>query len=424
VNNDYREIEGFQSEFIGRPPNSITKYGISIFFFFILILLFFAWKIDYSDSIVSTITINSENPTINYISENEGIIKQIFINDDEELKIGDNIILLSANIEFDIFNQLKACLLKQNIVFEEIAKLNQENLGSFRTSFQNFYDLLIENKQAKLQASFLLQQESINLNNLTINNKIEKLKLQLELLNEKTSIFNNNYLRAKKLNERDQLSNNDLGKSKSIYLEAMLDQNRLNNEIFELKSMLLANNNQLDLNESKNKDLLLNIDIKVNSQKNLLINEINLWENKHLIKSPINGLISLPNNIFPYQTVSKNQELFSITPYANSLIGKIQVSEYGAGKILIGQKVDIGLNSYPHQEFGKLWGTVINKTSTVHESSIFLDIEVNSYDTSTKKFKTTYNKLISYIPNMQGTVEIITNKKTVLSRILESLYMN
>jgi hypothetical protein len=54
------QFAGFQSEIIGKPPGSITRYGITFIFAFVVILMFFAWLIDYSDSIKARIVINSK----------------------------------------------------------------------------------------------------------------------------------------------------------------------------------------------------------------------------------------------------------------------------------------------------------------------------------------------------------------------------
>ena len=168
----------------------------------------------------------------------------------------------------------------------------------------------------------------------------------------------------------------------------------------------------------KLKDELL---LQIESQRQVLIDKINNWEKRHIIKSPITGTLSLPSGIFTHQSINFKQELFSIIPISNSLIGTIKIPELGAGKINISQDVQIQLDSFPHQEFGDIYGQVINKSTSIHDASIYIEIKISNFNKSTNKLTTSYAKKITYLPNMQGKVEIITNKKNILARIFENL---
>ena len=63
-------------------------------------------------------------------------------------------------------------------------------------------------------------------------------------------------------------------------------------------------------------------------------------------------------------------ELFSILPSQNEIIGEALINSYGAGKVKIGQEVNVKLNDYPYDEFGVLKGTVKAISSLTNRAQV------------------------------------------------------
>ena len=419
--NSTDQFENFQSEIIGKPPNNITRFGISFIFIFVLILMFFAWKIDYSDSINARIVINSKTPTISVVSENSGYINQIFAITGKEVNKGDDIILFRSDSDIKSVTQLKTQLLKGSLTNRNTELSINGHLGSLRSDFQllqNDINLFLKNRNT-LSTKLKIQQ--LKNDSAALSHQLLDLKAQKKMYIQKNTINQENYNRSLNLSNKNLINKKDLGLSKSSLIDVKLSSSQIDIEINKIKSTLYNNTKKIELYSIESKELLSELAQKIKSQQQLLLDKINSWESRYIVKSPINGTLSLPNNIFIHQNVLLNQELFSISPTVNNLIGKIKIPENGVGKIFLGQPVGIKLDSYPFQEFGKLSGIVRSKSSSVHGSSIYIEIEISNYSPISGKITTSYNKNISYIPNMQGQVEIITNKKNILSRIFENL---
>jgi hypothetical protein len=111
------------------------------------------------------------------------------------------------------------------------------------------------------------------------------------------------------------------------------------------------------------------------------------------------------------QFMENNKPLFAILPHSNQLIAKAEMPVAGAGKVKVGQAVNIRLYSYPFEQFGMLTGKV-ESISEIPENkkytaTIHLPNGMNS----------THNKLLSFRPQLQGETEIITEDLRLLERV-------
>jgi HlyD family secretion protein len=418
------QFESFHSEIIGNPPGKLTQYGISFIFIFILIVMFFAWKIDYSDSIVSRIVINSNNPTVNVTAEYNDVVKQIFIANGNNVKMGDNVLLMKSDVNLDTINQLKQFLSRRDFIQNNSAAFNGNAMGALRNDFQVLYESIRKYNSLVDNKLNLLKKNSLINENLSLNIQLKDLINQRKLSLERKRLYENEYKRSLELSKRSLISQNKLDASHSKLIESQISSSQIKFETHKIDSLISKNKEQIILLSIENQEVVNQLKNQIESQRKVLTGELISWEKRHLIKAPIDGIISIPNNVYTHQNITNEQALFSIMPISTNLIGKIKVLEQGSGKINIGQDVTVKLDSYPFQEFGQVFGNVKNKSKSIHESFIFIEIEIKQFNKEANELTTGYGKQVKYLPNMQGTVEIITQKKNILSRIFENLISN
>ena len=130
------------------------------------------------------------------------------------------------------------------------------------------------------------------------------------------------------------------------------------------------------------------------------------------------------------QYINVGAKVASIIPTNDArIIGRIQIPSVGFGKVQVGQNVNIKLNGFPYMEFGVLKGK-INSLSAVPEqiqttngNSIVYMAEVSFEE----GLKTSYNKDLPMIQQMDGTAEVITEDMRLISRFINpiiSLFKN
>lgn len=159
------------------------------------------------------------------------------------------------------------------------------------------------------------------------------------------------------------------------------------------------------------------------TRKNELSNALILWKGRYLQYSPIEGELEYlgfwRNNNF----VQTGQELFSIIPDKNSILGEVVIPSFGAGKVEIGQDVNIKINNYPYDEYGLLKGIVksvsriTNKLRT-HNGDVDAYLVIISFPEGTM---TNFGKILSLDFETKGTAEIITKRKRLIERLFDNL---
>jgi HlyD family secretion protein len=112
--------------------------------------------------------------------------------------------------------------------------------------------------------------------------------------------------------------------------------------------------------------------------------------------------------------------VFNVVPEdAYNIIGKASVPVVGAGKVEVGQRVNIKLDNFPYMEYGLLEGEITNI------SMVPVSNEKGSYYTAeiglSNKLVTNYKKELPFNQEMQGNAEIITKDRRLIERLVEPL---
>jgi hypothetical protein len=92
--------------------------------------------------------------------------------------------------------------------------------------------------------------------------------------------------------------------------------------------------------------------------------------------------------------------------------GLVKLRQNFAGKVKVGQQVNLKFVTYPYMEFGLLKG-IVNKISSIPTGDYYA-LEVGLPD----KLISTYGKRFDFRYELIGTAEIITEDQSLLERIL------
>lgn len=159
------------------------------------------------------------------------------------------------------------------------------------------------------------------------------------------------------------------------------------------------------------------------SRKNELENSISLWKERYLLYAPIAGELEYlgfwRNNSF----VQAGQELFTIIPEKNSIIGEVVISSFGAGKVEAGQTANVKINNYPYDEYGLLKG-VVKSVSRMTNKMKTQNGDVDAYLVLVSfpdGMVTNFGMTLPLDFESSGTAEIITKRKRLIERLFDNL---
>ena len=135
------------------------------------------------------------------------------------------------------------------------------------------------------------------------------------------------------------------------------------------------------------------------------------------MKSPVEGRISLSKFWDKNQNIGIGEVVATVIPSGETkVIGKIYIPVHGAGKVKIGQKVNVKIDNYPYLEYGMVTDSVegISEVPAVIDNKTVYIVTVQF----PRKLVTGYKIEIPSSEEMTGVAEIITTDISVLKRII------
>lgn len=397
--------------------NAILLYSLLV----IIIISFTLLAIIKSPEIITgEAQVTAIKPPIELVAQNSGkIILKEFVSH-KYLKKDTFLAVIENPAAEDDVKELKSVLKKfqSNILKlrnEDISFAIDSQLGEIQEYYLNLINTLHSFEDAK-------EHTENDAKKVLLNKQIGK---YYEMLNQREDI--------KEIKKSDiQLIKNKLKEdsilfSKGLIVKAEYEQTsrnyyreKENFKSYESKDI----ENKFSINDNKQNINILNLEKNENithSEMKLIISfqqlvqAINFWESKYVFKVPQDGEVDMMQFVTSYQTIKQGEPIFSVLPRDNKVLAHLVVPPHGAGKIKIGQSVIIKLVTYPYQEFGKLIGKVksISLIPTQNYYLIIVDLP--------QGLKSDNNQILSFSKNMVGSAEIVTSKRSLLSKLFDKI---
>jgi tryptophan 2,3-dioxygenase len=397
--------------------NSVLLYSLLA----IIIVSFTLLAIIKSPEIImGDVQVTAIKPPIELVAQNSGkiILKEFeshkFLKKDTFLAVIEN----PAN-EDDI-KALKKVLLKyQNNILDltdkDISFAVENRLGEIQESYLNLLNILHSFNDAKQH----LENDS---KKILVQKQISK---AYKMLNQNVSIKKIKNLDLKLL--KTKLAEDSMLYSKGLIVKAEYDQT-IRNYYREKENLKGYENkdieNKFNIETDKQNINILDLDKNetISHSKNKLIasylqlcQAINLWEYRYVFKVPQDGEVDMMQFVTSYQFVKQGDAIFSVLPKDNKVVARVVITPVGAGKIKIGQQAIIKLVPYPHQEFGKLIGTVKTISLIPTQNNYLLTVDLPN------GLKSDTNQNLSFSKNMIGSAEIVTAKRSLLAKLFDKI---
>ncbi len=410
-------------EIIGRTPNRLIQYGITVIFSIVILLLAGSFFFKYPDIIQARIVLTGNNPPAEIKARTNGKITQFFIKDKQEVKKDEILGIIENTTVYNDFKTLKQQIpgLKIFINSSQSDILNFHVLQNLRlgdlqiqyskllSDISNYKDFIVLDYHNK-------KKESLR-NQISANQKyLQNLKRQEKLSRNDLILTQKQYNRDSILFISKSISAFELEKSESQLLQKKYAYESAKNAITSTEitiSGLEQNNIELEKQYYEQK---ANFDISLRETYENLLAQIELWEQTYMLKSPVNGQISFDKYWTDNQNVTSGETVFIVVPPKTSeLFGRAEIPAVGAGKVKKGQRVNIKFDDFPHTQFGSVRAKV-EDISLVRTNEKYL-VTVSFPDS----LNTNYRKQIPFVQNMQGSAEIITEDLPLIARLINPL---
>lgn len=413
-------------EIMGTPPRWIVRWGITIILLVVVVLIIGSYFYKYPDLISSRVTILSESPPVSIIARSDGKLDKIFVDDKQNVESNEllGIIENPANYQ-DVYTLIQKLDSVQGYfsephLFNQLSYNKEYSLGQYHSYYSSFVSQLKDyqtflNHNAATQRILSLEKQVTD-----YHNYIEKIREQISVLRQDYELTFSQFSRDSLLHDKAIMSDVDFENSKASmlkqkysYQNAMTSLANTQMTVNQLEQQIVEQ--RVSIAETENK-LLATLKERFDN----LVNQLKSWEQMYVLKTPIAGSVTFTNFYSKNQFVSSGMVVFTIIPTGEQeIIGRAIIPVKGAGKIEMGQRVNIKLDNYPYMEFGILEGDIVNI------SMVPVTNEQGSYYTAEIRLRkglvTNYKKELPFNQEMQGYAEIITKDRRLIERLVEPL---
>ncbi len=410
-------------EILGKAPNWVIRSGISVVLFIVVLMLVGSAVISYNDIISAQIIVTSKNPPVYLKANMSGRLTNIFVEAGQ--KVGEEEVLAeienTAKLEDILYLKDKIANFKAEVqtldslgvTFPPYLDLGSVQLsyGDFLTQYQNyilFNSLAPTDKESAMIRKQLGEQKSF----------LGMQQRQLGIFKQDLELSKSSYERNSTLFEKGVISKAEFENASRAYLTDKQQYEGFLTGMSNTQIAIANFNNLLTKSNIQGTEFENSYKQQLDKAFQTLNNELLLWEQQFLLKSPIAGKVTVFDIWNQYQNVNAGETLFTVVPNdLEEMIGRVTLPIRNSGKVKKGQKVLIKLANYPFAEWGSLEGEIqsISEVPKQGEEAFYtLYIKLNGLTTS-------YGKQIDFKQEMQGTAEIVIEELTILQRIFYQL---
>jgi HlyD family secretion protein len=351
------------TEILGTPPRWIVRWGITLLFLIIAVVLVGCIFFKYPDTVFAPVVITAENPPSLVVARANGKMSALFVNENTLVGKGDTLgVIENPANHTDIFDlsrlvsAFESTPMPDSTLFarfstqtRSLGDLQQgyntllrsfNDMGMFRR--QNFHELKIEAIAQELQ------QHELSLKNLERQKKLSyrDLTLTRKQYSRDSLLFKTQVIAAADFERTEaQLLAKQQG-----YENYGLNINNTAITIGRLKQSIIDTRLEHESRLQTLEQEMLNAHRQLKSM-------LASWEKAYLLISPTSGRISFMGVWSDMQEVKAGAPVFAVIP---ENMGRIQarmtIPFEGAGKVRTGQRVNIKLDGYPYMEFGMVEG--------------------------------------------------------------------
>jgi HlyD family secretion protein len=419
---DNNQIE----EIISNRPSFLVKWGILIFLFLIIGLISLSWFVEYPDIVSTNARLNSLNAPKQVIAHTEGRLTKLFVKDGDSITANKVLGYLESLADPFAINTLNENLEKlSQLIFagrtDEITSFFTENssstnslnneklqnkLGELQIPYQTFIGTYITFHDYLRSGFFLKKKTMLAKDVITLQKQYEILQHQKELLSQDLTLSNESFSVNETLAKQKVISPLDLRNEKSKLISKQLSMPQINTSIISNEGA--QNEKQKEIAELENQ-IKIQKDIFTQSL-NTFKSQIQAWEYKYVLRSPISGTLSYIGFLQENQEIKMSQTLFSIQPANTEYYMEMPIPQYNFGKVKTGQIVQLRFQAYPFEQFGMVIGNIDYISQIPTDSGYLARVVLPN------GLHTNYKKSLHYQNGLHAQASIITQKMRLLER--------
>lgn len=407
-------------EIMGQIPSWIVRWGITLLFIILVVLLIGSCFFKYPDVISTQMTLTSTHPAVQIVARTSGRISKLYVSDGQTVSPAEVLALIENPAAPDDIDRLIALLpaasFSPDSALAVFLPARELSLGEIQTDYMNFLRSLHDLENYQTLGYYPQKIASVNEQLLRYRHYQTNLERQKTIMESQYRIAGRQYARDSLLFARQVLAPAEHETSRSQWLESKYALENADASIANLKIQIgQLENEELDLKlEQAEKENVLSQ--TYNTALEQLQNALAGWELNYRLRTPVEGTVTFTKYWNANQHVLANETVFTIVPEeADTLLGIASLPVQRSGKVKTGQRVIIRFANYPDQEFGIVNGEVNSVSLVPNEDNYRVEIVLP------QGLETNYHRRLPFSREMQATAEIVTEDLRLIERFFQPL---
>ncbi|MFA8433908.1 MAG: HlyD family secretion protein [Marinifilaceae bacterium] len=409
-------------EILGHIPHWIIRRGISLIFTVIFIIIVGSYFFRYPDIIPAKVILTTENPPAKMVAKVNGTIDQLLVQENQMVEPGQILALIENSGKLQDVNSLRKQLDQLQSYFTDFNGLIdtdftqnyqlgeiQSYYASFLKQFSDYQDFIdLEYHARKIES----KKDQVAKYNLYYN----RLFQQRDILEKELEIAEQQFHRDSVLYRKGVLALADYQISQKAYLDQSYSFHGARTSLANTQISISALQQEIMDLELSHVDILRTKQNSLVQAYDNLKAQIDIWEQRYLLRSPIKGFVSFNKFWSLNQQVKAGERVLTVIPEdSTKIFARIELGLQGAGKVKVGQKVNIKLDNYPFMEYGMLEGQIQSISLVPDDQKYSCEVRL------TNGLETNYGKKLDFSQQMEGASDIITEDIRLLQRIFNPI---
>jgi len=411
-------------EIIGTPPRWIVRWGTMIVSSAVIAMIAMSFFVEYPDKVIGDVVVTTKVAPVRVNARQSGNIDELFVEDGAKVEVGDILLVMQDAADYLDVDELEE--LMDNFQDWNKAELFEYNPNEFpELSLGNLQPLYSQLQTDFGSFQFFEQNQAGSKQVTGIRNQISEIRESMKILEKKkksaedvVKFHEKRYEELRPLVKGGTLAAKVLEDQGVIVIDARSKVQNIEDQINNRGINISGLAGQIQTIQSSSSESTNDKYTKLQSSINVLISAIDRWNEDKLVLSSIDGKISMINNWSEKQYINQGTEIMAILPdnmEDDNLFVQLFIPITGSGKVKIGQRVLLKFANYPYREFGQVDAEVVDLPGLQRDNRWPVRIKL------TNGLKTRSGKVLQFEQEMRGRGDIITENRTVFTRIFENI---
>lgn len=418
-------------EIIGTMPGALVRWGITIIFAVLCMLLALSFVVRFPQVASGRVTVTAAAPPVRVVARTGAPVERLFIRDGQSVREGAILLVLRSAADSRDVLALAARIPALEAALRSPAPVPPEltappaALGEVQGSYTRLMQALAELRAYGDGAFYGAKAGELDAREAEHARVREAATTRLQLLREELALADRQRSRALELAARGLLSREEAEQAEGEYLrKAQAVENGRNELASNALRVADIRTQRLELRHQGTAEELARR-LAVRTALDGVREAVRAWEDRYLVRAPAAGRTSFFRVLDEGQFVAASEPLIAVVPEGSASAGTLQISSAQAGRVQAGQRVLLRFDAFPAAEFGSVEGRISrvslladHGTQPPRAESERADPTYLVHFSLPRGLRTDQGRHLEFRQEMQGTASILTGDQRVIDRLL------